>query len=210
MRLWFTPQGTVAACSGFSPGPVYSPRTSEPLHWKRPPRDKARKFPLPTPWGSHISFSKTTWRRPVLWEGWFFPQCLSYSPFFFFFVFFPVSFLSLFLFWLFPPLTRLVRSWVGSLLISICSFWTSDSDPTFASPKILILLPKMTHIHGSGGLEQFHSTIWRYKEQTPNLQYSWKADALSDLPLVSDVISCHFSQQLTVKSHRSEESSSNY
>lgn len=73
-----------------------------------------------------------------------------FLPFFFFFVFFPTSFLSLFLFWLFPPLTRFVLSWVGSLVISIHSFWISDSDPTFASPKILILLPKMTHIYSSG------------------------------------------------------------
>lgn len=74
-------------------------------------------------------------------------------PFFFFFAFFPTSFLSLFLFRLFPPLTRFVRSWVGSLVMSTHSpFWKSDSGPTLASPKILILFPKMRHIYSSGAL----------------------------------------------------------
>lgn len=117
------------------------PRTPEPPHWQRQPT----KLPCPTP-----SFPKQ------LPAGLGIAKNAAFScflPFFFFFVFFPTSFLSLFLFWHFPPLTRFVRSWVGSLLISIhSSFWISDSDPTFASPKILILLPKMTHIYSNGAL----------------------------------------------------------
>lgn len=121
----------------------------------------ARRLPCPTP-----SFPKQLPAGLGIVKNSAF-SC--FLPFFFFFVFFPTSFLSLFLFWLFPPLTRFVRSWVGSLLISIhSSFWISDSDPTFASPKILILLPKMTHIYSSGALQQCHSTMLRYKDQMTN------------------------------------------
>lgn len=116
-----------------------------PPHRLRQPTDMATKLPCPTP-----SLPKQLPEGLGIVKNAAFP---CFLPFFFFFVFFPTSFLSLFLFWLFPPLTRLVRSWVGSLVISMhSSFWKSDSAPTFASPKILILLPKMTHIYSSGAL----------------------------------------------------------
>lgn len=140
MRLFFSRAST-------------QPRDTWTSSLKEAPKEMASKFPFPTLCDNHSSFSKATYSSICIKKNATSSWCVSYLPFFTFLVFFPVSFLSLFLFWLFPPLTRLVRSWVGSLVISThSSFWTSDSDATFPSLKILSLLPKTTHIYSSRAL----------------------------------------------------------